>query len=135
LWEGHKFFAKITTLNMSYVVTIKSTVKISQNFVVFSEYMNFTDTKINFTQLIFGQMFRLKWPTVILLLEDWIRNSIFLCHLDPFKNSVWPLLSMEDFHPSFITVTDMYLKKYFTQLILGQMFRLKWPTVILLLEG
>ena len=42
LWEGHKNFAKITTLDLSYVVTVKSTVEILQNFVAFSEYiMNF----------------------------------------------------------------------------------------------
>ena len=34
LWEGHK--------DLSYVVMVKSTVEISQNFVAFSEYMNFT---------------------------------------------------------------------------------------------
>ena len=34
-------FDKISTIDLSYVVTVKSTVKISQNFVAFSEYMNF----------------------------------------------------------------------------------------------
>ena len=33
---------EISTLLLSYVVPDKSKVKISQNFVVFSEYMNFT---------------------------------------------------------------------------------------------
>ena len=37
-WEGHK----ISTLLLSYVVPVKSKVEISQNFVAFSEYMNFT---------------------------------------------------------------------------------------------
>ena len=32
----------IFTLLLSYVVPVKSKVKISQNFVAFSEYMNFT---------------------------------------------------------------------------------------------
>ena len=40
-WEGHKF-CKISTVDLSYVVTVKSKVEISQNFVAFSEYMNFT---------------------------------------------------------------------------------------------
>ena len=31
-------------LDLSYVVPVKSTVEISQNFVAFSEYMNFTST-------------------------------------------------------------------------------------------
>ena len=34
-------FCKITTLDLSYVVQVKSTVEISQNFVAFSGYMNF----------------------------------------------------------------------------------------------
>ena len=35
-------FCEIFTLLLSYVVPVKSKVKISQNFVAFSEYMNFT---------------------------------------------------------------------------------------------
>ena len=35
-------FCEISTLDLSYIVTVKSTVEISQNFVAFSEYMNFT---------------------------------------------------------------------------------------------
>ena len=35
-------FCEIFTLFLSYVVPVKSKVKISQNFVAFSEYMNFT---------------------------------------------------------------------------------------------
>ena len=34
-------FCKFSTVNLSYVVPVKSTVVISQNFVAFSEYMNF----------------------------------------------------------------------------------------------
>ena len=34
-------FCKISTVDLSYVVPVKSTVEISQNFVAFSEYMNF----------------------------------------------------------------------------------------------
>ena len=33
-------FCEISTVDLSYVVTVKSTVEISQNFVAFSEYMN-----------------------------------------------------------------------------------------------
>ena len=40
-WEGHKIF----TLFLSYVVPVKSKMKILQNFVAFSEYMNFTEKK------------------------------------------------------------------------------------------
>jgi hypothetical protein len=35
-------FCKISTVDLSYVVMVKSTVEISQNFVAFSECMNFT---------------------------------------------------------------------------------------------
>ena len=41
-------FCKIFTLLLSYVVPVKSKVNISQNFVAFSECMNFTE---NFAQL------------------------------------------------------------------------------------
>ena len=34
-------FCKVSIEDLSYVVTVKSTVEISQNVVVFSEYMNF----------------------------------------------------------------------------------------------
>ena len=36
-----QFFCKISTVDLSYVVTVKSTVEISKNFVALSEYMNF----------------------------------------------------------------------------------------------
>ena len=35
-------FCEISTVDLSYVVAVKSTVDISQNFAAFSEYMNFT---------------------------------------------------------------------------------------------
>ena len=34
-------FCEISTVDLSYVVPVKFTVEISQNFVAFSEYMNF----------------------------------------------------------------------------------------------
>ena len=34
-------FCEISTLDLSHVVTVKSSVEISQNFVAFSEYMKF----------------------------------------------------------------------------------------------
>ena len=34
-------FCEIPTVDLSYVVTVKSTVAISQKFLAFSEYMNF----------------------------------------------------------------------------------------------
>ena len=40
-------FCEIFTLLLSYVVPVKSKVKIFQNFVAFSEYMNFTSLQIS----------------------------------------------------------------------------------------
>ena len=39
-------FCEIFTLRLSYVVPVKSKVKILQNFVAFSEYMNFNYASI-----------------------------------------------------------------------------------------
>ena len=39
-WEGHKF-CEISTVVLSYVVKVKSSEEILQDFVAFSEYMNF----------------------------------------------------------------------------------------------
>ena len=41
IWEA-TIFCEISTLDLSFVVTVKFTVEISQIFVAFSEYMNFT---------------------------------------------------------------------------------------------
>ena len=43
-------FCEISTLLLSYVVPVKSKVKISQNFVAFSEYMNFKQLTQYFKQ-------------------------------------------------------------------------------------
>ena len=43
-WEGHKISRNLHLL-LSYVVPVKSKVKISQNFVAFSEYMNFNKAR------------------------------------------------------------------------------------------
>ena len=40
-YEKATKFCEISTVDLSYVVPIKSMVEISQNFVAFSEYMNF----------------------------------------------------------------------------------------------
>ena len=41
-YEKATNFCKISTVDLSYVVMVRSTVEISQIFVAFSEYMNFT---------------------------------------------------------------------------------------------
>ena len=40
-YEKATKFCKISTIDLSYAVPVKPTVEISQNFVAFSEYMNF----------------------------------------------------------------------------------------------
>ena len=47
--EKAKKFCEISTVDLSYVVTVKSTVEISQNFVAFSEYMNFNNMRRTIT--------------------------------------------------------------------------------------
>ena len=44
---------EISTLLLSYVVPVKSKLKISQNFVAFSEYMNFKNHKSHKGQFVF----------------------------------------------------------------------------------
>ena len=46
-------FCEIYTVDLSYVVPVKSTVEISQNFEAFSEYMNFTSSKLSAKNLNF----------------------------------------------------------------------------------
>ena len=41
--ENATNFCEISTVDLSYVVTVKSSVKILENFVAFSEDMNFKD--------------------------------------------------------------------------------------------
>ena len=49
-YEKATKFCEISTVDLSYVVTVKSTVEISQNCVAFSEYMNFiTDNVVEAT--------------------------------------------------------------------------------------
>ena len=46
--EKAKKFCEIFTLLLPYLVPVKSKVKILQNFVAFSEYMNFTYLALDF---------------------------------------------------------------------------------------
>ena len=46
-WEGHKIVRNLPLTFDWLVHTVKSKGKISQNFVAFSEYMNFTDPNLN----------------------------------------------------------------------------------------
>jgi hypothetical protein len=44
-------FCKISIVDLSYLLPVKSEVEILQNFVAFSEYMNFNDSLIFFSRL------------------------------------------------------------------------------------
>ena len=49
---GYIIFVLASVIDLSYVVTVKSTVEISQNFVALSEYMNFKLYKVPETILL-----------------------------------------------------------------------------------
>ena len=51
--KATKFF-EISTVDLSYVVTVKSAMDISQNFVAFSEYMNFNILQMHNSQWTLG---------------------------------------------------------------------------------
>ena len=56
-------FCVISIVDLSYVVTVKSTVEISQNFVAFSEYMNFKTINL-----------LMRW-----FHESWIGTYLYIC--------------------------------------------------------
>ena len=51
-------FCEIFTLLLSYVVPVKSKMDISQNFVAFSEYMNFKSMICSFWRLFIAKMIK-----------------------------------------------------------------------------
>ena len=51
-FEKTSKFCEISTLFLSYVVPINSKVEISQNFLAFSEYMNFTQSTQYYTRIV-----------------------------------------------------------------------------------
>ena len=54
--------------NLHYVVTVKSTVEISQNFVAFSKYMNFTKMMPYFWKLAINPKLKIqKFPLVMMI--------------------------------------------------------------------
>ena len=58
--EKATIFCEISTEDLSYVVTVQSMVEILQNFVAFSEYMNFTRDVGSGVQVAYTLTF-LKW--------------------------------------------------------------------------
>ena len=51
IFEKATNFCEISIVDLSYVVTVKSTVEILQNFVAFSEYMNFKQVPFSLLEL------------------------------------------------------------------------------------
>ena len=79
-------FCKISTNYLSYVVPVKCKVKISQNFVAFSEYMNFKDIKlcVNFSKRTWKRISLIQiWQVQGFFLSDLIVSAslAFLCGL------------------------------------------------------
>ena len=78
-------FCKYFTLLMTTVHTVKSKVKILQNFVAFSEYMNFINKLFNW----FVQCFQTKQFMEICVKNcaiDLKKNNLYLKYLSTFKN-------------------------------------------------
>ena len=70
--EKAQTLCEISTLDLFYLVTVKSRVKITQNFVAFSEYMNFTSKNMRaiftrnwwlakFVLFVTSQLFQWSW--------------------------------------------------------------------------
>ena len=71
-WEGHKI---LQNLHLTFVLcsVVKSKVKISQNFVAFSEYMNFTiHYKSKFPKKFLAELVFLYIDSILLWNQDWL---------------------------------------------------------------
>ena len=74
-------FCKIPTVDLSYLVTVKSTVKISQNFVALSEYMNFMHLLAKHIEIL-EQKETLVLPLLFMMSLVWQGNLfLLLMHL------------------------------------------------------
>ena len=80
-------FCKISTVDLSYVETVKSTVEISQNFVAFSEYMNFKGSNQNYfkpKKIITLPILKNLTPLQIGQIKFIIKRGVF-CKFQSFK--------------------------------------------------
>ena len=93
-------FCEISTIDLSYVVTVKSTVEISQNLVVFSEYMNF---KNKFLERISSH-----YVITIQMLGHVPCTPRVVCTLSSNCYTMrWSIISLQEaqkFHPQFIGI-------------------------------
>ena len=72
-------FCKISTIDLSYVVTFKFTVEISQTFVTFTEYMNFKD----------GRAKKIRDRTIVSLIKSTFGDQLFVDLRALYKLCVW----------------------------------------------
>ena len=100
-------FYKIFTLLLSYVVPVKSKLKISQNFVAFSEYMNFNQPQ-NDPCIQFGLV------QAHLGLSYFTSNNLILMHLHCFKYSHYEILS----YVAWITAVKFRFSKKATKILI-----------------
>ena len=103
---------EIFTLLLSYVVPVKSKVKISQKFVAFSEYMNFTD-KFYRTHLQYASKFRSLYDFTREFNQDWY-----------FLNSAFK----KETHENLLVLHDLLLMKIRCLLLTGPIDKisLRW---------
>ena len=83
--------------NLHYVVLVKSTVEISQNFVAFSEYMNFNKTQnqrgreandcvVPLTRYHFSFLTSIPFPSILLVSKGQLISECLLGVIDFQKN-------------------------------------------------
>ena len=78
--EGHKILRNLhRRFDLSYLVPVKSTVEILQNFVAFSEYMNFNRLKI--VRLFVGFAFYVIFDHFVLSSNQFLVQVAFDCRI------------------------------------------------------
>ena len=83
-------FCEISTVDLSYVVPVQSTVEISQNFVAFSEYMNFKGGLISEIFSLWLQSLKTiakSFNFSVLDSGQWF--GTFFCRLEPYWKTFW----------------------------------------------
>ena len=129
-----QFFCEISTVDLSYLVTVKSTVEISQNFVAFSEYMNFnlkcqqalwpnSQSKLIYRpQVIRGYLWLIFpwWWSLVLERNDW-QSILCISEGARYLYSIIALLK----NPTAVTLSNFnWLQSFFFQSL--QIYQ-RWP--------
>ena len=109
-YEEATKFCLISTLHLSTVHTNKSKVEILQNFVAFSEYMNFIWTSY-FTKLLYKKV--KMWLNKELQISAWLIGQYFFLHklfLVSKSNRSWILTENLTFYLSMLILVCMLEK-------------------------